>query len=77
MKPLETTKATLVDLLDRLLDKGVVISADVIVSVAGVPLLAIQLRAALAGIETMIEYGMMQEIDAEYRVAAPEITRVA
>lgn len=60
-------QATLVDLLDRVLDKGLIIHADIIISVAGVPLIGVNLRAALAGIETMIEYGMMQEWDERIR----------
>jgi len=50
---------TLVDLLDRILDKGLVINADVIISVAGIPLIGINLRAVLAGMETMIDHGLM------------------
>jgi hypothetical protein len=53
--------------LDRLLDKGVIIQADVIISVAGIPLIGINLRAALAGMETMLQYGLMQEWDEEVR----------
>ena len=61
-------RATLVDLLDRVFDKGVVINADLIISVAGVPLIGVNLRAALAGMETMLKYGMMQDIDAKTRM---------
>ena len=50
--------ATLVDLLDRVLDRGLVINADIIISLAGVPLIGLNLRAALAGIETMVRYGL-------------------
>ncbi len=57
------SRATLVDLLDRVLDKGLVLYADIIVSVAGVPLIGVNLRAALAGMETMREYGLMQDWD--------------
>ena len=61
-------RATLVDLLDRVFDKGVVIQADIIISVAGIPLIGVNLRAALAGMETMLEYGMLQDIDAKTRM---------
>ncbi len=63
MEPQRNTNATLVDLLDRVLDKGLVIQADLIVSVAGVPLIGVNLRAALAGMETMLKYGVMQAWD--------------
>lgn len=60
-------KATLVDLLDRVLEKGLIIDADVVISVAGIPLLGVKLRAALAGMETMLKYGLMTEWDQEIR----------
>jgi hypothetical protein len=44
-----------------------VLYADIIVSVAGIPLIGVNLRAALAGMETMLKYGMMQEWDERIR----------
>jgi hypothetical protein len=67
VEPIRDTHATLVDLLDRILDKGLVIYADVIVSVAGVPLIGVNLRAALAGMETMLKYGVMVDWDEKCR----------
>lgn len=67
MKPTKDAHATLVDLLDRILDKGIVINADIIISVAGVPLIGVNLRAALAGMETMVKYGVMQAWDEKIR----------
>ena len=67
MEPQRNTNATLIDLLDRVLDKGLVIHADVIVSVAGIPLIGVNLRAALAGMETMLKYGIMQAWDERTR----------
>ena len=67
MEPVRDTQSTLVDLLDRILDKGLVIYADVIISVAGVPLIGVNLRAALAGMETMLKYGVMVEWDEKCR----------
>lgn len=63
MEPTRNSHATLVDLLDRVLDKGLVIQADLIISLAGVPLIGVNLRAALAGMETMLQYGMMKDWD--------------
>ena len=65
--PCSTTSATLVDLLDRLLEKGLVIRADLIISLAGIPLIGVSLHAAIAGMETMLEYGMMTDWDASSR----------
>jgi len=67
MEPTRNAHATLVDLLDRILDKGLVINADIIISVAGIPLIGVNLRAALAGMETMLKYGVMQAWDEKSR----------
>ncbi|MBU1344126.1 MAG: gas vesicle protein [Proteobacteria bacterium] len=72
MEPRSYTKATLVDLLDRVLDKGIVIHAEIVISVAGIPLIGVNLKAALAGMETMLEYGMMEELDKRIRSRALE-----
>ena len=48
----------LVDVVDRILDKGLIINADIMVSVAGVELLGIRIRAALASFETAARYGL-------------------
>lgn len=67
VEPIRERRATLVDLLDRALDKGVVLHADVIISVAGIPLIGLTLRAALAGMETMLKYGIMEAWDESIR----------
>ena len=72
MEPTRNHHATLVDLLDRVLDKGLIIHADLIISVAGIPLIGVNLRAALAGMETMIEYGVMKEWDERSRACESE-----
>ncbi|MBI2869642.1 MAG: gas vesicle protein [Chloroflexi bacterium] len=51
-------KATLADMIDRVLDKGLVINADILVSLAGVELLGLKVRAALASFETAARYGL-------------------
>lgn len=43
------------------------INADIIISVAGIPLIGVNLRAALAGMETMLKYGVMQAWDEKSR----------
>lgn len=52
------TSYTVADLVDRLLDKGLVINADIAISVAGVELLGIKIRAAVASFETAAKYGL-------------------
>ncbi len=72
MEPTRDTRATLVDLLDRILDKGLILDADLIISVSGIPLLGVKLKTALAGIETMLEYGMWNDWDEAQRAYASE-----
>jgi hypothetical protein len=57
----------LVDLVDRLLNKGLILNADLIITVAGVPMIGLNLKAALASIETMLDYGMMEAWDKSTR----------
>lgn len=65
MEPIRCRRATLSDLLDRVLDKGIVLNADLVISLADVPLIGINLRAAIAGMETMVKYGLMRDYDME------------
>jgi hypothetical protein len=44
---------TLLEVLDRVLDKGVVISGDIVISVADVDLIYLGLRVLLSSVETM------------------------
>lgn len=69
MRPRKDDDA-LVDVLDVLLRDGAILRADVIVSVAEIPLVGIKLTAAIAGMETMTEYGLFEEWDATRRAAA-------
>ncbi len=69
-----TREGALVDLLDLILAKGVILHADLIISVAEIPLVGISLRAAIAGMTTMIEYGIMEEWDAKIRSRAAKKT---
>ena len=47
---------TLVDVLDRVLDKGIVISASGRVSLVGLDLIGLELRVVVASIETHLRY---------------------
>ncbi|HII00337.1 TPA: gas vesicle protein [Methanosarcinaceae archaeon] len=63
---------TLVDLLDRLLEKGLVLRADLVITVAGVPLIGLNLVATLAEMETMLKYGIFEGLDKTTREWALE-----
>lgn len=45
----------LVDLLDRLLGTGVVIAGDIVISLAGVDLVQVQLRAMISSVRAEME----------------------
>ncbi|ELZ02392.1 gas vesicle protein GvpJ [Natrialba asiatica] len=48
----------LAEVIEMLLDKGIVINADIAVSIGDTQLLGIQLRAAIASFETAAKYGL-------------------
>ncbi|MGE3341833.1 MAG: gas vesicle protein [Vicinamibacterales bacterium] len=56
-------RATVVDLLEVLLNKGAVLNIDMLIGIGSIPLIGVSLRAAIAGIETMLDYGMMRHWD--------------
>ncbi|MDE2135325.1 MAG: gas vesicle protein [Alphaproteobacteria bacterium] len=53
-----TQGASLADILDRILDKGVVIAGDINISLVGVELLNIRLRLLIASVDKAIEMGI-------------------
>ena len=67
-----TRNNAFVDLLDRMLVKGVILHADLVISVSGVPLIGVNLKAAIAGMTTMLDYGMMEAWDEKIRGYALE-----
>ncbi|MEI6259301.1 MAG: gas vesicle structural protein GvpA [Deltaproteobacteria bacterium] len=48
--------SSLVEVVDRILDKGIVVDAWARVSLVGIELLAIEARVVLAGVETYLKY---------------------
>ncbi len=52
------TDSGLAAVIDKVLEKGLVINADITVSVADTELLGIKIRAALASFETAAKYGL-------------------
>ena len=49
------SRVSLVDLLDRLLGAGVVLSGDIVISLAGVDLVQIRLHALIASVRADME----------------------
>ncbi len=52
------TQGDLAQMLETLLDKGVVINADIAITIGDTELLGVKLRAAVASFETAAEYGL-------------------
>jgi hypothetical protein len=48
--------SSLAEVVDRILDKGIVIDAWVRVSLVGIELLAIEARVVIAGVDTYLKY---------------------
>lgn len=53
-----TNGATLADVLERILDKGVVIAGDIKISLVDIELLSIQLRLVVCSVDKAREMGM-------------------
>jgi cell division protein FtsB len=53
-----TNSSTLADVLDRILDKGIVVAGDVSISLVGVELLTIRLRLLIASVDKAKEMGI-------------------
>ncbi|MDE1829124.1 MAG: gas vesicle protein [Thaumarchaeota archaeon] len=57
-KQLTQQQLTIVDLVDRILDKGVVLTGDITVSIVGVDLLSLKINLVIASLETAKRYGI-------------------
>ncbi|MBI5344953.1 MAG: gas vesicle protein [Deltaproteobacteria bacterium] len=61
---------TIVDVIDRILDKGVTINADISISLCGAELLGIKIKAAIASFETAAKYGLEFPSGTDLKTAA-------
>jgi hypothetical protein len=57
-------QVTLLELVDRVLNKGVVLSGDITLSVAGVDLVYVGLRVLLSSVATLEQQQLAQEASA-------------
>lgn len=48
--------SSLVEVIDRVLDKGIVVDAWLRISLVGIELLALEMRAVVASVETYLKY---------------------
>src|SRR5436853_7719080 len=58
MDRLPTSSGTLVDILDRVLDKGLVVAGDVRISLANVELLTIRIRLLVCSVDKAEQIGL-------------------
>lgn len=63
--------SSLVDVLDRVLDKGIVIDAWVRVSLVGIDLITVEARVVVASIDTYLKYA--EAVGASRTVSRPAI----
>jgi len=54
-RPAALQQVALVDLLDRLLGTGVVLSGDIVISMSGVDLVQVSLRALITSVRAQVE----------------------
>ncbi|MBD1224522.1 gas vesicle protein [Virgibacillus halodenitrificans] len=52
---IENKEVGLIDILDVILDKGVAIKGDLIISIAGVDLVYLDLRVLISSVETLVQ----------------------
>ena len=66
---------SLVDVLDRVLDKGIVIDAWVRVSLVGIDLITVEARVVVASIDTYLKYaeavGQVSTVSRPVQIEAP------
>lgn len=62
---IENKDVGLIDILDVILDKGVAIKGDLIISIAGIDLVYLDLRVLIASVETLVQ---------SYENGRPEVT---
>jgi gas vesicle structural protein len=64
------SSSSLVEVVDRILDKGVVVDAWVRVSLVGIELLAIEARIVIASVDTWLKYAEAVGLTKAEEVAA-------
>ncbi|WP_129629567.1 gas vesicle structural protein GvpA [Candidatus Oscillochloris fontis] len=62
--------SSLAEVVDRILDKGIVIDAWVRVSLVGIELLAVEARIVIAGVDTYLKYAEAVGLTASSSAAA-------
>lgn len=66
--------SSLIDVLDRVLDKGIVIDAWVRISLVGIDLITVEARVVVASIDTYLKYA--DAVGLHGLVSRPQLTEV-
>jgi len=66
---------SLIDVLDRILDKGIVVDAWVRISLVGIDLITVEARVVIASIDTYLKYA--EAVGITSTVARPSVTEGA
>ena len=76
-----TDSSSLAEVVDRILDKGIVIDAWVKVSLVGIELLSVEARVVIASVETYLKYAeampLLKETLAEEKATDKKLTQLA
>ncbi|CDQ19172.1 Gas vesicle protein [Halobacillus karajensis] len=59
----ENREIALIDILDTVLDKGVAIKGDIIISIAGIDLVYLDLKLLISSVETLIQSQQKDLVD--------------
>ena len=59
-----TAPVSLLEVLDRILDKGIVLDAYVTVAIVGIEILAVRIRVVIASVDTYLKYASAMGITA-------------
>ncbi|MFS2172623.1 gas vesicle protein [Priestia megaterium] len=62
---LEQKDIALIDILDVILDKGIAIKGDLLISIAGIDLVYLDLRVLISSVETLIDSHDRQVISSQ------------
>lgn len=65
---------SLIDVLDRILDKGIVVDAWVRISLVGIDLITVEARVVIASIDTYLKYA--EAVGITTTVARPQVGAV-
>ncbi len=77
-KMIHATQATnLADILERVLDKGIVIAGDIKIQIADIDLLTIKIRLLIASVDKAMEMGINWWQEDPYLSAKPKIEEIA